>query len=59
MVKSFSLLLLHDATILLAAKFPVCQNNELLLKHSGSEEKVVFIKIPSFLSENVSTDKIC
>ena len=59
MIKSFSLLLLYDATILLAAKLSVCQNNELLLKHSGSEEEVLFVKIPSFLSENVSTDKIC
>ena len=33
-------LLLPDSMILLAAKMPVCQNSELLLRHSGGEPKV-------------------
>ena len=36
-------LLLPDSTILLPAKLPVCQNSELLLRHSGGEHKVMYL----------------
>ena len=36
-------LLLPDSTIVLAAKLSVCQNSELLLRHSGAEHKVKYL----------------
>ena len=36
-------LLLPDSTILLAAKFSVCQNSELLLSPSGGEHKATYL----------------